>query len=150
MDSGSWVGILKTKRTFTEAPIVQYFNPAKPIMFEKDASRLAIAGILMQYDIVCFLRPVIFYSQKCSPAEQNYITYDREHLAIVETLKQWQHNLQGANDKVIILWNYKNLEYLQTSKVLASRQGRWSDILSTYSCVVEHLEGTKNLADGLM
>ena len=79
----------KLKRTYTKAPILQHFEPAKTIILQTDASGFAIAGILNQYDGFRVLRPVNFYSRKCSSAEQNDNTYDRELLAIVETLKQW-------------------------------------------------------------
>jgi len=136
------------KWTFTEAPILQHFDPAKPIILQTDASGFAIAGILNQYDVFGVLRPVNFYSRKCSPAEQNYDTYDRELLAMVETLKQWRHYLEGANYKVLIRCDHKNLEYFQTSKVLSRRQARWSEILSAYDFVIELLEGSENPADG--
>jgi len=78
----------KLKRAFTEAPILQHFDPRKPIILQTDASGFAIAGILNQYDGFGTLRPVNFHYWKCSPAEQNYDTYDRELMAIVETMKQ--------------------------------------------------------------
>jgi hypothetical protein len=142
------VAFRKLKRTFTEAPILQHFDQAKPMILQTDASGFAIAGILNQYDGFGVLRPVNFYSRKCSSAEQNYDTYDRELLAIVETLKQWRHYLEGANHKVLIQCDHKNLEYFQTSKVLSRRQARWSETLSAYDFVIEHLEGNKNPADG--
>jgi hypothetical protein len=92
----------KLKKAFTEAPILQHFDPAKPIILQTDGSGFAIAGILNQYDGFGTLRPVNFYSRKCSPAEQNYDMYDRVLLAIVETMKQWQHYLEGANHKVLV------------------------------------------------
>jgi hypothetical protein len=55
----------------------------------------------------------------------------------VETLKQWQHYLEGANHKVLIECDHKNLEYFQTSKVLSRRQARWSEVLSAYDFVIE-------------
>jgi len=61
----------KLKRIFTEAPMLQHFDPAKPIILQMDTSGFAIAGILNQYDVVGVLRPVNFYSRKCSPAEEN-------------------------------------------------------------------------------
>jgi hypothetical protein len=76
------------KRIFTEAPILQHFNPAKPIILQTDPSAFAISGILNQDNVFGVLRPVNFYSRKGSPAEQNYDTYDRELLSIVEPLKQ--------------------------------------------------------------
>jgi len=66
----------------------------------------------------------------------------------VETLKQWRHYLEGANYKILIRCDHKNLEYFQTSKVLSRRQARWSEILSAYDFVIEHLEGSKNPAHG--
>jgi len=63
-------------------------------------------------------------------------------------MKQWRHYLEGANHKVLIQCDHKNLEYFQTSKVLSRRQARWAEILSSYHFVIEHLEGKKNPADG--
>jgi len=114
----------KLKRTFPKAPIPQHFGPAKPIVRQTDASGFAIAGILNQYHVFGVIRGVNINSRKRSPAEQNYDTYDREILAIVETLKLWHHYLGGANYKVLIRCDHKHLEYFQTSKVLSRRQGR--------------------------
>jgi len=139
----------KLKKAFTEAPIHQHFDPTKPIILQTDACGFAMAGILNQYDRFRTLRPVNFYSPRCSPAKQNYDTYDRELLAIVETMKQWRHYLDGANHKVLIQCDQKNLEYFQTSKVLSRRQARWAEILSSYDFVIEYLKGKKNPADGL-
>ena len=40
----------KIKKAFTDAPILQHFDPAKPITVQTDASGFAIAGILNQPD----------------------------------------------------------------------------------------------------
>jgi len=148
MDLGCQTRISNAQKAFAEAPIPQHFNPQKPIILQTDASGFAITGILNQYDGFVILRPVNFYSWKCSPAEQNYNTYNRELLAIVERMKQWRHYLEGANHKVLIQCDHKNLEYFQTSKVLSGRQARWAEILSSYDFVIEHLEGKRNPADG--
>jgi hypothetical protein len=125
----------KFKKAFTEAPIHQHFNPQKPIILQTDASGFAIASILNLYAGFGIHRAVNFYSCKCSPAEQNYDTYDRVLLAIVETMKQWRHYLEGANHKVLIQCDHKNFEYFQTSNVLSRRQasGRKSYPLTTLS-----------------
>jgi hypothetical protein len=142
------LAIRKLKRAFPEALSLQHFNPVKPIILQTDASGFAIAGILNQYDGFGTLRPVDFYSGKCSSVEQNYDTSDRELLVILETMKQWRHNFEGANHKVLIQCDHKNLEYFQTSKVLSRRQVRWVEILSAYDFVIEHLEDSRNPADG--
>jgi len=63
-------------------------------------------------------------------------------------MKQWRQYLEGANHKVLIQCDHKNLEYFQSSKVLSRRQARWTEILSSYDFIIEHLEGKKNPADG--
>jgi hypothetical protein len=63
-------------------------------------------------------------------------------------MKQWRHHLEGARNKILIQCDHKNLEYFQTSKVRSRRQARWAEILSAYDFKIEHLEGTKNPADG--
>ena len=73
---GADIAIQKVKRAFTEAPILQHFDAEKPITLQTDASGFAIAGILNQFDSFGVLRLTSFYSRKCSPAEQNYDTYD--------------------------------------------------------------------------
>jgi hypothetical protein len=73
--------------------------------------------------------------------------YDRELLAIVETMKQWRHYLEGANHSILIEWDHKNLEYFQTSKMLSQRHARWAQIVLSYDFVSEHLAGDRNQAD---
>jgi hypothetical protein len=124
------------------------FDAEKPITLQTNASGFAIAGILNQFDGFGILRPTSFYSRKCSLAEQKYDTYDRELLAIVASMKQWRHHLEGARYKILIQCDHKNLEYFQTTKVLLRRQARWAEILSAYDFTIEHLDGTKNPADG--
>ena len=136
------------KTAFTDAPILNHFDPAKPIILQTDESGFATAGILNKYDGFGILRPVNFYCRKRTGAEQNYDTYDRKLLAIVETMKQWRHYLEGANHKVLIKCDHKSLEYFQTSKVLSRQQARGAEILSSYDFVIEHLEGKKNPAKG--
>jgi hypothetical protein len=138
----------KHKIIFTEAAIPQHFDLPKLIILQMYASGFTIACILNQFNVFGVLRRVNFYSRKCSPGEQNYDTYDRKLLAIVETLKLWWHYLKGTNYKVLIQCDHKNLEYLPTSKVLSTRQGSWSEILSAYNFVIQHKEGTMNPTDG--
>jgi len=131
----------------TGAPILHQFSPQKPIILQTDESGFANPPFLNAYNGYVILGPVNFYSRKCSPAEQNYDSHDLEFFAIVETKKQWRHYLEGANHKLLIPRNNKNLEYIQYSKVLSQGQARWVEILSSYNSVIEHLEGKQNPAD---
>src|SRR6202040_1028179 len=85
------------KQTFTEAPVLQHYDPDPPITLECDASDYAIAAILSQTDPATNeLRPITFYARTMIAAELNYDIYDKELLAIHEAFKQWRAYLEGA------------------------------------------------------
>ena len=77
----------KLKMAFTTAPILNHFDPVMPIILPTNASGFAITGILNQNNSCVILRPGNFNSRTCSGAEHNYDKYDRELLAIVDTMK---------------------------------------------------------------
>jgi len=142
------LALWKLKRTFTEATILQHCDPAEPIILQMVANGFSNAGNLNQYHDFRALKPVNVYSRKCSSAGPNKITYDREQLAIVETLHQWRHYRKAENQMVLIGSDHKNIEYFQTSKVLSRRQARWSETVFAYDFVINHLEGRMCPADG--
>jgi hypothetical protein len=76
------------KKAFTEAQIIQQFNPQKPSILQSDSSGVAISSILPLYNGFQIISPVNLYTQKCSPGWQNYATDDWELLAIVKTMEQ--------------------------------------------------------------
>jgi hypothetical protein len=140
MDSDAKLTFRKLKWAFKDAPILNHFNLAKLIILQTDACGFAIAVIPNQYDSLWILRSANFYYEKCSDAEQNYNTHNRELLAIVDTMMQWHHNLEGANHKALIQCDPENLNDLQMSKVLSRYQARWAVILSSYDLMIEYLE----------
>jgi len=46
--------------------------------------------------------PVAFYSKSLSSVERNYKIHDKEMLAIIRTLEEWRHFLEGATYPVEI------------------------------------------------
>jgi RNase H-like domain found in reverse transcriptase len=82
----SWCSILLTALICT---YVYNFDPDKETWVETDASDFVTAGVLSQIygDI---LRPVAFFSKKMSPAECNYMIYDKELLAIIRSFGTWR------------------------------------------------------------
>jgi len=62
-------------------------------------------------------------------------------------IKQWRHYLEGADHKISIQCNHKNLEHFKTSKLLSRRQALWAEVLSTCDVTIRQLEGTKDLPD---
>ncbi len=93
----------------------------------------AAGGVLLQYDDQNKLRPVAFFSAKHSAAECNYEIYDKELLAIVKALEEWQPELEGNSRDFEVKTDHKNLQYFMTTKDLNQRQMRWAEFLSRFN-----------------
>jgi len=77
----------KLNSAVTDPPVLNHLDLAKLIILQTDARGFPIAGILNQYDGFRILRQVDFYPRRCTDAEQNCDTYDRQLLSIVQTMK---------------------------------------------------------------
>ena len=99
------------KQRFTEEPVLMMPDHTKLFQIETDASKYATGAVLTQLDSNGDRHPISFISKTLSPAERNYEIYDRELLAIIHTLEEWRHYIQGSTHTTVILSNHKNLTY---------------------------------------
>ena len=138
------------KNAFRDEQILILIDLEKQIFVHADASDYAIGSELSQMDDNGKMRPVLFYSRKLTPAEMNYSTADKELLAIVQTMKKFQHYLRGTKHPVIVRSDHRNLRTFMTTKELNARQARWAEELSSYNFVIEYIKGRENtVADAL-
>jgi len=84
---------------------------------------------------------VVFYSKSLSLVEQNYKIYNKEMLAIICTLEEWRHFLEGAQHPVEIWTDHKNLEYFMIAKKLNCLQACWSLYLACFDFKLIHCPG---------
>ena len=117
---------------------------------QTDASDFALGAVLYQENDQNIRRPIAFYSRKFQSAEINYPVYDKELLAIVDSLDHWRYLLLGSPGPIRIFSDHKNLVYWSTAHKLNRRQCRWSQALSDYDFVIQHVSGKSNhVADAL-
>jgi hypothetical protein len=58
-------------------------------------------------------------------AELNYNIHDKEMLAIIFLLEEWQAELEGLQETLFLVYSdYRALEYFITIKKLSARQAR--------------------------
>lgn len=139
----------RLKQMFISAPILAQFDPDLPTILETDASGWCLGGTLFQVGRDGFIRPCAYFSRKMNKAECNYEIHDKEMLAIVRCLEEWDTDLRSVKN-FEIRTDHKNLEYFMTSKRLTERQMRWSIILSRYSFTLNYIKGEVNqMADAL-
>lgn len=113
----------KLKNLFVSSPVLVQFDFERETVLETDSSGYCTGGILSQYDDEGFLRPCAYFSRKNQPAECNYQIHDKELLAIMKCLREWDAELRSVK-KFKIITDHKNLEYFTTTRKLTERQVR--------------------------
>ena len=106
------------KAAYTSEPVLLCPDYTKPFRLECDASLVASGGVLLQDDVNGSEHPVAFFSKSHSPAERNYMTYDREFLAIILCLRAWRHFILGSPHQTIVYTDHQNLTYFQNPQKL--------------------------------
>jgi RNase H-like domain found in reverse transcriptase/Reverse transcriptase (RNA-dependent DNA polymerase)/Integrase zinc binding domain/Chromo (CHRromatin Organisation MOdifier) domain len=132
------------KRLACEAPVMAFFVPGRKTKVETDASRNATGGVIWQEQPNGEWKPVGYFSKTMTPAERAYPIQDRELLAVVQTLQQYQPELLGT--KFFVLTDHQALVYYSTKRTLSTRQVRWADFLSNFDITFKYRPGKDNVA----
>lgn len=132
------------KRLACQAPVMAFFVPGRETKVETDASRNATGGVIWQKQPDGEWKPVGYFSKTMTPAERAYPIQDRELLAVVQTLEQYQPELLGT--KFFVLTDHQALVYYSTKRVLSTRQVRWADFLSNFDITFKYRPGKDNVA----
>jgi len=132
----------RLKMAVTTTPVLVSPQDLEPFRIEADSSDFASGAVLFQQlPGEEKWHPVAFYSKSLSPVERNYEIHNKEMLAIICTLEEWRHFLEGAQHLVEIWTDHKNLEYFMTAKKLNRRQARWSLYLARFDFKLIHHPG---------
>jgi hypothetical protein len=110
-------------------------------MLETDASDYAIRVVCSQPDGLRILHPLGYLSRKLKDTELNYDVYDKELLAIMDSLNKWSTYCKSTHHTITILSDHKNLEYWRIRKDLNLRQARWGEQLANYDFVITYRPG---------
>ena len=127
---------VKLRTAFTTAPVLQHFNPDLPTILEADASDFALGAEVSQRGEDGRIHPIAFHSRKFNPAEMNYEIYDKEMLAIVESLEHYRHYFEGLGQQITIYSDHHNLLWFTETKVYNRRQARWAEKLSKFDFTI--------------
>jgi hypothetical protein len=126
----------KLRTAFTTAPILQHFDPERPAILEADASDFALGAVVSQRGEDGLVHPVAFHSRKFNPAELNYEIYDKEMLAIVESLEHYHHYFEGLGQQITIYSDHHNLLWFTETKIYNRRQVRWAEKLYKFDFII--------------
>jgi hypothetical protein len=121
-DDDAQVAFEELKKAMLLEPILQHFDPTRAITIETDISDYAISTVCLLPDDANILHLLGYFSPKVKDAERNYDIYDKELLAIMDALDKWSTYCKSIPHVIVILSDYKNLEYWQTKQDLNLRQ----------------------------
>ncbi|XP_044717411.1 reverse transcriptase (RNA-dependent DNA polymerase) domain-containing protein [Hirsutella rhossiliensis] len=130
------------KRRFCESPVLKQWDPSLPTFLETDCSGYALGGVLSQEGPDGRRHACAFFSKRLSPAEYNYPIHDKEMLAIMRCLDNWNAELRSCGP-FTILTDHRNLEYFMTRQKLTERQSRWAAELSQFDFKLEYRPGSE-------
>ena len=129
--------LLKDK--LSSAPVLALPNFDKTFEVDTDASKMGIGAVLMQEG-----RPLAYFSEKLSPARQNWTTYEQELYAVVRAFKHWTHYLMHSD--FILHSDHQPLKWLNSQKKLESMHARWAVFLQQFRYSFSYKPGVQNKA----
>ena len=89
-----------------------------PFTLKVNASQYTLGAVLSQRNNAGRLQPVGYFSKTLIPAKRNYDVYDRELLALVQSLEHWRHLLMGTSHPIEVFTDHKGLtKYRQPQKI---------------------------------
>jgi predicted aspartyl protease len=138
------------KEAFLSEETLVPFDSERYTVLECDSSGHALGGTLSQRDEKGILRTVAYLSKKFLAHECNYPIHDKELLAVIACLKDWDAELRSVREFEVIT-DHKNLEYFTKKQKMTERHVRWADELSKYGNMrIRYRPGKENVrADAL-
>ncbi|GFT24632.1 transposon Tf2-11 polyprotein [Trichonephila clavipes] len=131
----------KLKKLLTESPVLSIFQQGRTTELHTDASQQGYGAVLLQEAEDGKLHPVQYMSQKTTPAEEKYSSYELEVLAVVNALKKFRTYLLGNHFKIIT--DCSAFQKTMDKKDLVTRVARWTLLLEEYDYEIAHRSGQR-------
>jgi hypothetical protein len=118
---------------------------------EMNVSNLATRGVLSQLQMDRTWGVVDYISKALTVAEKNYNMYNKEFLAVIQALHEWQAYLIGADETIEIWTDHVNLQYFLKPQELKPRQVHWVGELQCFNFEIKyHTRKLNTKADALL
>lgn len=129
------------KEELTNEPVLALYDAKFETQLHTDASKVGLAGVLMQKQLNGDWKPVMYTSQQTSESESRYHSYELETLAVVSSVCKFRNYLYGLRFTIITDCNALRLTW--TKRDLSPRIGRWWLALQEYDFDVIYRPGTQ-------
>ncbi|GJX60247.1 reverse transcriptase domain-containing protein [Tanacetum coccineum] len=130
------------KRKLTQAPIMIKPDWSLPFEIMYDASDYAVGAILGQR-IDKHFKPIHYTSKTMNEAQENYMTTEKELLAIVFAFEKFRQYL--VLSKTIVFMDHSAMWYLFTKQDAKPRLIQWILLLQEFNIEICDKKGAENL-----
>jgi transposase InsO family protein len=138
-----------TKRALANATQLTHFRVGAPLALVTDASDVAL-GAVVQQKINGHWHPLAFHSRKLDDTERRYAPYDKELLAIYDSVLKFSFLLEGR--KFTVYTDHKPITFAFTknSPTCTTVQMRRLNRIAGFTTDIRHIKGDSNVvADAL-
>lgn len=134
----------RCKTSLANAALLAHPDCQAELALITDASDLAMGAVLQQRKDNAW-QPLAFFSRKLSPTQQKYSPYDRELLAIYESIKYFRHMLEARH--FVVFTDHKPLSFAFSERKAncSPRQFRHLDFISQFTTDIRHISGKDNV-----
>lgn len=138
------------KLLLSSAPVLAAPQLDQPFQIQVDASQVGAGAVLLQRDKNGVDRPVCYFSRKFNRHQSNYSTIEKEALALIWALQNFDVYVGGGLHPVVVYSDHNPLTFLHSLQNANQRLMRWALFLQPYRLSIRHIKGVENvMADAL-
>lgn len=132
------------KESLSNATLLAHPDCHAKLAVVTDASDVAIGAVMQQFKNNEW-QPLAFFSRKLNSAQQKYSPYDRELLAIYESIKYFRFMLEARH--FVVYTDHKPLSFAfrERKANCSPRQFRHLDYISQFTTDIRHISGRDNV-----
>jgi hypothetical protein len=120
------------KAGLSRAALLAHPDSTAPLALVTDASTTAM-GTVLQQQVQDVWQPLAFFSRKLSPAQQKYSAYERELLAIYETVRLFRYMLDARDFQIWTDQKPLTFAFSQNRDKCSTRQFNHLEFVSQFS-----------------
>lgn len=137
------------KTSLSQATLLAHPNSSAELAIVTDASDAALGAVLQQRVDETW-QPLAFFSHKLNTAQKKYSPYDRELLAIYESIKYFRHMVEARIFTVFTDHKPLTFAFSMNKDKCSPRQYRYLDFISQFTTHIKYIPGKDNIvADAL-
>jgi hypothetical protein len=137
------------KQALANAVTLAHPVPDTKLTLHVDASDFSI-GAAIHHLNNGHLEPLGFFSKKMTDRQKRYSIYDREILAIYQSIKHFKHIIEGRNCTVLTDHKPITFAFKQNPEKASPRQLNHLDFISQYTTDIRHIPGKDNIVADLL